>query len=102
MNVPTEFFTWAMLGTLAGAASAVMVVVQMTKGYLSEKMSVRLYCWALSYVVLTAAALFSGELSFSAAGLNVFNSAIVALTAMGMYEVGIDYVPAVFVSRGAE
>ena len=87
MSIPTELFTWEGLASLLGAAAAVFLVVQLTKDYLPLWAPVRVYAWLWAWAILTLAAFVLGEFSWPVAVLNLFNGAIVALTAMGGYEV---------------
>lgn len=89
MTIPTELFTWEMLATLAGATAAVFIFVQLTKGFVPIWIPVRIYAWALAWGILTLAAFVLGSFSWPIALLNLFNGAIVALTAMGGYEVAL-------------
>ena len=87
MTIPTELFTWEMLATLTGATTAVFVLVQLTKQLLPSYIPVRLYAWVLAWCVLTLASFVLGSFSWPVAGLNLLNAGIIALGAMGEYEV---------------
>lgn len=87
MSIPTELFTWEMLGTLAGAVAAVFLLVQLTKQVVPLWIPVRIYAWLLAWGILTLAAFVLGSFSWPIVLLNLFNGAVVALTAMGGYEV---------------
>jgi hypothetical protein len=87
MSIPTELFTWEMLATLAGAATAVFIVVQLTKQFVPAFIPVRLYAWVLAWGILTVAALVLDTLTWQVAALNALNGAIIALTSMGEYAV---------------
>ena len=87
MTIPTELFTWEGLASLAGAAAAVFLIVQLSKDYIPAFIPVRLYAWLWAWIVLTLASYVLGAFTWPVAVLNLFNGAIVALTAMGGYEV---------------
>lgn len=90
MNLPTELFTWEGLGSMAGAATAVFLLVQLTKQFLPAWFPVRIYAWFWGWGILTLAAFVLGSFTWPVAALNVLNGAIVALTAMGEYAVAND------------
>jgi hypothetical protein len=85
MSIPTELFTWEMLATLFGAATAVFILVQLTKQFIPAYIPVRLYAWVLAWCILSLAALVLGSLTWQVLALNLLNGAIIALTAMGEY-----------------
>ena len=82
-----EFFSWAMLGTYAGAVLAVTVITQLIKewGFL-VKVPTRLVSYIIALVVLLAAAAFNGNLTLADGALCVLNAAIVSLAANGSFE----------------
>ncbi len=86
-----EFMTLEILATFAGLVAAVGIIVQFTKQIITNKFSdaiVRLYTLAISLVLTFV---FAG----SGAGvenilLTVINAIIVAISAMGAYEIIAD------------
>ena len=64
-----SFFTWSMLATYAGATLATNVVTQMFKGVgFLAKTPTRLFSYAVALIVLLAATLFDGSLTWSSGG----------------------------------
>lgn len=87
-EIPTEPFTWQHLGTIAGAAMATMLIVQLLKLPLDRvwKIPTRIIVFLIAAVVMLAATYFTVGLTWSSAALTVLNAVIAALTAMGGYE----------------
>lgn len=82
-----EFVSWEILGTYAGAMAMVGVITQLTKGVkFISKIPTQLWSYVLALVVMYAANLFQGSLTWSNAVLILFNSALVSLGANGGYE----------------
>lgn len=82
-----EFFDWNMLATYAGAAMAVGILTQLTKGIVQiEKIPTQIWSYVLSLVVLVLAQVFGDGISLQSAVLAVFNAAIVSLGANGGYD----------------
>lgn len=82
-----EFFDWNMLGTYAGAVMAVGVITEITKEIPGiKKIPTLAWSYILSLIVLLAAMLFGTGFTAEAAGLAVFNAAVVSLAANGGYE----------------
>ena len=81
-----ELFDWNLLGTNAGAAMAVAVLTQITKGIPGiARMPTQLWSYILALVTLLLALVFGPGFSISGAVLAVFNAALVSLTANGGY-----------------
>ena len=81
-----EFFDWTMLGTFAGASTAVAVITQFTKELPGiKKIPTQVWSYILSLVVLMMAHLATGDLTWASAGLVVFNAFLVSLSANGEY-----------------
>ena len=87
-ELPTEPFTWEYLATLIGATAAVLVIVQGLKLPLDKvwKIPTRIVVYFISLIILETATYFTAGLDLSSALLNVLNAFIVALAAMGAYE----------------
>ena len=82
-----EFVSWELLGTYAGAMAMVGVITQLTKEIkFVAKIPTQLWSYILALVVMYAANLFMGSLTWSNAVLILFNSALVSLGANGGYE----------------
>lgn len=82
-----EFVSWELLGTYAGAMAMVGVITQLTKDIkFIAKIPTQLWSYVLALVVMYAANLFMGSLTWSNAVLNLFNAALVSLGANGGYE----------------
>lgn len=87
-ELPTEPFTWAQLATIAGATAAVLLIVQMLKLPIDKvwKIPTRIVVYVISLIILLLATLFTDGLTVQTGILTAVNSVIVALAAMGAYE----------------
>ena len=87
-ELPTNPFSWEQLATIAGAAVATMLIVQLLKLPLDKvwKIPTRIIVFVIAFAVLILATYFTDGLSWNTALLTVINAVIVALTAMGGYE----------------
>ena len=80
-----EFFTWAMLGTYAGAVLATTLITQLIKEWL-KSVPTRIVSYAIALVVLLAAAAFNNALTLADGALCLFNAVIVSLAANGGFD----------------
>ena len=87
-EIPTQPVTWDQLATIAGAAMATMLIVQLLKLPLDKvwKIPTRIIVFLIAFVTMLLATYFTQGLTASNALLTVFNAVIAALTAMGGYE----------------
>ena len=87
-EIPTQPVTWEQLATIGGAALATMLIVQLLKLPLDKvwKIPTRIIVFVIAFVVLILATYFTQGLEWSTALLTIINAVIVALTAMGGYE----------------
>lgn len=87
-EIPTNPVSWAQLATIGGAAMATMLIVQLLKLPLDKvwKIPTRIIVFVISFIVLGLATYFTQGLDWSVALLTIINAVIVALTAMGGYE----------------
>ena len=87
-EIPTQPVSWSQLATIGGAAMATMLIVQLLKLPLDKvwKIPTRIIVFVIAFVVLILATYFTQGLSWNTALLTVINAVIVALTAMGGYE----------------
>jgi hypothetical protein len=87
-EIPTNPVTWEQLATIGGAAMATMLIVQLLKLPLDKvwKIPTRIIVFVIAFIVLILATYFTTGLTWSNALLTVINAVIVALTAMGGYE----------------
>ena len=87
-ELPTEPVSWDQLATISGAALATLLIVQLLKLPLDKvwKIPTRIVVFVIAFLVLLAATYFTKGLSWNTALLTVINAVIVALTAMGAYE----------------
>ena len=87
-ELPTQPVTWAQLATIGGASMATMLIVQILKLPLDKvwKIPTRIIVFVIAFIVLILATYFTTGLDASTALLTVVNAVIVALTAMGGYE----------------
>ena len=88
-ELPTDPFTWAQLATIAGATVATLLIVQLLKLPIDKvwKIPTRIIVYVISLVILLLAQVFTDGLTVSTGLLTVFNAVIVALAAMGAFEV---------------
>ncbi len=88
-TLPTDPFSWEQLATIAGATLATMLIVQLLKLPIDKvwKIPTRIIVYVIALIILTVATHFTVGLSWEKFGLAAVNSFIVALTAMGGYEV---------------
>lgn len=87
-ELPTEPFTWAQLATIAGATAAVLLIVQLLKLPLDKvwKIPTRIVVYIISLILLLLATMFTDGLTVQTGLLTAVNAVIVALAAMGAYE----------------
>lgn len=87
-EIPTQPVTWEQLATIGGAAMATMLIVQLLKLPFDKvwKIPTRIIVFVIAFVVLILSTYFTQGLSWNTALLTVINAVIVALTAMGGYE----------------
>ena len=88
-ELPTEPFTWEYLATIAGATLATTMIVQLLKLPLDKvwKIPTRIVVYFIALVILLLATAFTIGLNLNNGLLTVFNAVIVALAAMGAYEI---------------
>lgn len=88
-ELPTEPFTWEYLATIAGATVATVLIVQMLKLPLDRvwKIPTRIVVYFIAMVILLLATQFTAGLNVQNGILTAVNAVIVALAAMGAYEV---------------
>lgn len=84
-----EPFTWAYLATIAGATAATLLIVQFLKLPVDKvwKFPTRILAYAIALILMIAATYFIGELTWESAALAAVNAFVVALAAMGGYEI---------------
>ena len=87
-ELPTQPVTWAQLATIGGAAMATMLIVQLLKLPIDKvwKIPTRIIVFLIAAIILVLATYFTQGLTADTAILTVINAVIVALTAMGGYE----------------
>lgn len=87
--IPSDPFTWAQLATVAGATAAVLLIVQLLKLPLDKvwKIPTRAVVYVISLVILLLATIFTEGITLQTGLLTALNAVIVALAAMGSYEV---------------
>ena len=87
-ELPTNPFSWEQLATIAGAALATMLIVQLLKLPLDKvwKIPTRIIVFLIAACVMLLATYFTQGLSWNTALLTLLNAVIAALTAMGGYE----------------
>ena len=87
-ELPTNPFSWEQLATIAGAALATMLIVQLLKLPIDKvwKIPTRIIVFLIAAMVMLLATYFTQGLSWNTALLTLLNAVIAALTAMGGYE----------------
>ncbi len=87
-ELPTDPFTWESLATIAGATLATMLIVQLLKLPMDKvwKIPTRIIVFLIAAIVLLLATHFTVGLTSQNAILTIINAVIVALAAMGGYE----------------
>ena len=87
-ELPTDPFTWSQLATIAGATLATLLIVQLLKLPLDRvwKIPTRIVVYVISLIILLLATWFTDGLTWSTGLLTAVNAIIVALAAMGSYE----------------
>lgn len=88
-ELPTEPFSWEQLATIAGATLATLLVVQLLKLPIDKvwKVPTRIIAYLIALVIMILATHFTTGLTWNNAILAAVNAVIVALAAMGSYEV---------------
>ena len=88
-ELPTEPFTWEYLATIAGATVATLLIVQLLKLPLDRvwKIPTRLVVYIIALAISLLAMLFTGGLTIETGVLAAINAVIIALAAMGAYEI---------------
>lgn len=86
--LPETFFDWASLGTYAGATVAVMLFVEFTKELPGIRaIPTRLWAYIMAVVVLILSTVFTGQVDAATVFLCLFNAVIVAMAAVGGYDI---------------
>ena len=87
----TEFITWDIMATYAGAVAATALIVQFAKNTVDGiiKMPTQLFSYIVALVVLYASYYFTEKLDASSAAMILFNGMIVSLAANGGYEAAL-------------
>ena len=84
-ELPTQPFSWEQLATIAGAALATMLIVQLLKLPIDKvwKIPTRIIVFLIAACVMLLSTYFTQGLSWNTALLTLLNAVIAALTAMG-------------------
>ena len=87
-DLPAEPFTWTSIATIGGAAAATLLIVQLLKLPLDRiwKIPTRIWVYIIALALMLCATAFTEGLDFNKALLTAVNAVIVALAAMGTYE----------------
>ena len=88
-ELPAEPFTWQYIATIAGATAATLLIVQLLKLPLDKiwKIPTRIVAYVIALVVMLLATHFTVGITWSNGILAAVNAVIVALAAMGSYEI---------------
>jgi len=87
-ELPTDPFTWEQLATIAGATVATLLIVQLLKLPIDKvwKIPTRIVVYVIAMIILLLATGFTTGLTVQNGILTALNAVIVALAAMGSYE----------------
>lgn len=87
-ELPTQPFTWEQLATIAGATLATLLVVQLLKLPIDKvwKIPTRIVAYVIALAIMILATHFTVGITWENAILAAVNALIVALAAMGSYE----------------
>ena len=87
-GLPTEPFSWAALGTIAGCTAFALLFVQLIKAPLDKvwKIPTRLLVYIVCLIVMIVSAAFTDGLTWQSGLLAAVNAIIPTLAAMGAYE----------------
>lgn len=87
-ELPTDPFSWEQLATIAGATLATLLIVQLLKLPIDKvwKIPTRLVAYVIALIIMILATHFTVGLTWENAILAAVNAVIVALAAMGSYE----------------
>ena len=87
--LPSDPFSWEYLGTITGATMGTLLIVQLLKLPLDRvwKIPTRIVAYVIALILLLLATGFTMGLDWNSGLLTAINAAIVALAAMGTYEV---------------
>ena len=87
--LPSDPFTWETLATLAGATMATVLIVELLKLPMDRvwKIPTRVLVYFIALGILLLGTVFTSGLSWNRRLLTAVNAVIVALAAMGTYEV---------------
>lgn len=87
-DLPTDPFSWEQLATIAGATLATLLVVQLLKLPLDKvwKIPTRIVVYVIALGIMLLAMYFTQGLTWNTGILAAVNAVIVALAAMGSYE----------------
>ena len=90
-GLPTEPFSWEYLATIAGATLATMLIVQLLKLPLDKiwKIPTRIIVYFIALIISLLATQFTVGLTLQNGLLTAVNAVIIALAAMGGYELTI-------------
>ena len=93
-DLPMDPFSWEQLATIAGATTATLLIVQLLKLPLDKvwKIPTRIVAYVIALIIMIVATCFTVGLTPSNAGLAAINAVIVALAAMGAYELTFRHV----------
>ena len=87
-ELPVDPFSWEQLATIAGATAATLLIVQLLKLPIDKvwKIPTRIVAYVIALIIMLLATHFTVGLTWSNAVLGALNAVIVALSAMGAYE----------------
>lgn len=86
--IPDDPFDWGQLATIAGATLATLLIVQLLKLPMDRvwKIPTRIIVYVIALAIITVATHFTTGLTWNNFALGAVNAVIVALAAMGSYD----------------
>ena len=86
--IPDDPFDWGQLATIAGATLATLLIVQLLKLPMDRvwKIPTRIIVYVIALAIITVATHFTTGLTWNSFALGAVNAVIVALAAMGSYD----------------
>lgn len=87
-SVPTEGYSWNILGTIAGAAAFTLLFVQYIKAPLDKvwKVPTRMLAYGIAFLVMLGARAFTIGLNLEGIFITAVNAWLAGATAIGTYE----------------
>ena len=90
-----EYFSWATLGTYAGAVLATTLITQLLKELPGiAKIPTRIFSYVIAALILIGATIFTAGFSWTGIALACVNAVVISLAANGSYDAKVSILPA--------